>query len=110
MMGKIEEQLRAWRDVIDMIDGRRLVNPYEEFPEFNLYNKAWRLKCLGKCPSCGADVKMWRCSPERRTDVECPACDFKFTLHDDVMIRADDADDPIIEIVRQALEKQEAPA
>lgn len=109
-MNRIENQFQVWRDWIDAVDGRWLVNPYEAFPEFDLYNKAFRLKRFGKCPLCGAGVKVWRCIPEGRADVECMKCDFRFTLHDDALIHANDADDPIIETVRQALEKQEAPA
>lgn len=109
-MGRIEGQLRDWRDQVDAVDGRRLVDPYVDFPEFDLYTKAFRLKRFGLCPLCGAGVRTWRCIPESRTDVGCTKCEFEFSVYDHVLRRADDIDDPIIEAVRQALAGQEVPA
>ena len=106
-MDRIESQLLAWRDTIDMIDGRRLVDPYKEFPEFDLYNKAFRLKRFGLCPLCGGGMRTWRCIPEFRTDAGCTKCEFEFSVDDSALQVAEDVDDPIIEAVRSALAGQE---
>ncbi len=107
-MGRIEDRLRAWRDDIDEVDGRRLIDPYVEFPEFDLYNKAFRLKHFGKCPLCDAHLKALRSVSEMRQYIECAGCEFNFSIGDSDVIAASDADDPIINVVRRALEKQEA--
>ena len=103
-MGRIEDQLRTWRNYIDADDGSRLIDPYKEFPEFDLYNKAFQLKHFGKCPLCDAIVKLLRSISEMRLYIECAECEFKFSIGDNDVIAANDADTPIIDVVRRALE------
>ena len=105
MMGRIDTQLRDWRDDIKAIDGRRLVNPYKEFPEFDLYNKAFRLKMFGVCPKCGSGTQSLRDVVNRKQDGRCQdsKCDFTFEHYDTALRNVNDFDDIVLGIVRKVL-------
>ena len=114
MVGIIDTQLKDWRDDIDVIDGRRLVNPYTEFPEFDLYNKAFRLKMFGVCPKCGFGVQSLRDVASRKQSGRCEdfRCDFTFEYYDTALLNSDDPDDIVLDIVRKVLvcgEEEEDP-
>ncbi len=104
-MSRIEDQFRTWRDEVDAIDGAYFVDPYVEFPEFDLYNKAFRLKNFGLCPKCGSGVQSLRDVANRKQDTRCEGsgCGFTSECYDTTLVGADDPDDIILDIVRTAL-------
>lgn len=102
-MSRIDNQFRDWQARLAEIDGARLVDPYVEFPEFDIYNKAFRLKMFGRCPKCGGDVTAERDLVNNKTFGGCVTGDLEFSFSDTDMMAAADPDDIVLDIVREAL-------